>query len=96
MHGLCLLTERVHYFESLACAQMSIGFGRQGHSHNHDELVPAPTGGLPYEIAVDKFPNAYSTMMKKSEGPRQFLVGQQTREMTIDEIHSEQKEYAKS
>jgi len=31
-----------------------------------------------------------------AEGPREFLVGQQTREMTIAEILSEQKEYAKN
>ena len=94
LQGLCLLTERIHYFGSLACAQMSIGFGRQGHSHDHHELVPAPTAGLPYEITGEKMPNAYAQMMAKNEGPRQFLVGQQTREMTIDEIHTEQKEFA--
>ena len=31
-----------------------------------------------------------------SENPRSFLVGQMTREMTLDEIRSEQKEFANS
>jgi len=96
VQGLHLLTERIHYFGSLACAQMSIGFGRQGHSHDHNELAPAATGGLPYELALEKLPRGYAKAMKNSEPPRQFLVGQQTREMSISEIQSEQKEYANS
>ena len=54
IQGLSLLTDRIHYFGSIATAQMTIGFGRQGHSYHHDVLDPAPTGGLPYEIAADK------------------------------------------
>ncbi len=96
LQGLNMLTERIHYFGSMACAQMSIGFGRQGHSRNHNELVPSPTGGLPYELALEKLPHGYATQMKNSEPPRQFLVGQQTREMSISEIQSEEKEYAAS
>ena len=96
VQGLNLLTERIHYFGSLACAQMSIGFGRQGHSHDPNELVPAATGGLPYELAVEKMPKGYAMLLKDNESPRQFLVGQQTREMSISEIQSEQKEFAGS
>ncbi len=94
--GLAMLTERIHYFGSLASAQMSIGFGRQGHSYDHDELAPAPTGGLPYEIALDKAPDGISQIAAKAEVPRQFFTGQQSREMSISEIHAEQKEYAHS
>lgn len=96
IQGLNLLTERIHYFGSLACAQMSIGFGRQGHSHDPNDLVPAATDGLPYELALEKLPKGYADMNKTSEPPRQFLVGQQTRAMSISEIHSEQKEFANS
>ncbi len=96
MQGLSMLTERIHYFGSLAAAQMSIGFGRQGHSFDHHELAPAATGGLPYEIAIDKAPDGIGTIASKNEGPRQFFNGQQTREMSISEIHSEQKEFAAS
>jgi 2,4-dienoyl-CoA reductase-like NADH-dependent reductase (Old Yellow Enzyme family) len=96
MQGLVMLTDRIHYFGSLASAQMSIGFGRQGHSHKHDELVPAPTAGLPYEIALDKAPDGVAQIAAKNEVPRMFFTGQQTREMSISEIHSDQKEFAHS
>ena len=42
MQGLSLLTDRIHYFGALACAQMTMGFGRQGHSADHHMLAPAP------------------------------------------------------
>ncbi|MBW1912213.1 MAG: hypothetical protein JRI43_03375, partial [Deltaproteobacteria bacterium] len=97
LQGLCLLTDRIHYFGSLACAQMTIGFGRQGHSHDPDELVPAATAGLPYEMVIEKISGGMiSETMRRSELARASLVGQMTREMSIDEIHSEQKEYARS
>jgi 2,4-dienoyl-CoA reductase-like NADH-dependent reductase (Old Yellow Enzyme family) len=94
--GLKMLTDHIHYFGSLACAQMTIGFGRQGHSADHHELAPAPTGGLPYEIAMETAPKPIEVAWRKIEHPRSFLVGQMTREMSIDEIHSEQKEFARS
>ncbi len=97
IQGMRLLTDRIHYFGSLACAQMSIGFGRQGHSHDHHELVPAPTGGLPYEMAIEKLSSGVITdILRNTEKGRQTLLGQMTREMSIDEIHSDQKEYAQS
>ena len=95
-HGLSMLTDQIHYFGSLACAQMTMGFGRQGHSRDHHALAPAPTAGLPYEIANDRDSHGPRQAMIKSERARSFLVGQLTREMSIDEIHSEQKEYAAS
>jgi dimethylglycine catabolism A len=95
-HGLTLLTDRVHYFGSKIAAQMSIGFGRQGHSYDHDQLAPAATGGLPYEMALDKGTKHVVNAFRKAERPRVFLTGQMTREMSIDEIHREQKEYAHS
>jgi len=96
LQGLCLLTERIHYFGGLAAIQMTIGFGRQGHSHDHHELVPAPTGGIPYEMGVDKQPGGAVINSFKNEYPRQEMVGQMPREMTISEIKSEQKEFARS
>jgi len=94
--GLKMLTDHIHYFGSQACAQITIGFGRQGHSRDHNELVPAPTAGLPYELALEKLPKPIEVSMRNIEHPRWFLVGQMTREMTIDEIHREQKEFARS
>jgi 2,4-dienoyl-CoA reductase-like NADH-dependent reductase (Old Yellow Enzyme family) len=86
----------VHYFGGLIAAQMSIGFGRQGHSYDHHLLAPAATAGLPYEIPLERATANLAPGFKKAERARPFLVGQMTREMTIDEIRSEQKEYAES
>jgi 2,4-dienoyl-CoA reductase-like NADH-dependent reductase (Old Yellow Enzyme family) len=96
LQGLCMLTDRIHYFGAKAAVQMTIGFGRQGHSYDHHKKAPAPTGGLPYEITFDKAPNHVANAWRAVEHPRSFLVGQMTREMTIEEIHSEQKEFANS
>lgn len=96
IQGLTLLTDRIHYFGSLATAQMTVGFGRQGHSYDHTLKVPAPTAGLPYEIAIDKIPKAMEGLARQIEMSRLFMVGQMTREMTIEEIQSEQKEFARS
>ena len=41
-------------FRGKGLHQMTIGFGRQGHSCDHHKLAPAPTAGLPYEITADK------------------------------------------
>ena len=97
LQGLGMLTEHIHYFGAAAAAQMSIGFGRQGHSYDHRMLAPAPTAGLPYEMTMDKAGGGMiSKAMRSSEAPRAFLIGQQTREMSISEIQSEQKEFARS
>ena len=95
LQGLGLLTDRIHYFGSKAAAQITIGFGRQGHSYDHELLAPAATGGLPYETAIDKAPGGLvPESFKAGEKPREFLVGQMTREMSIPEIQREQKEFA--
>lgn len=96
LQGLGMLAERIHYFGAKAAIQMTIGFGRQGHSYDHDKLAPAPTAGLPYEIATEKTPRGMTEALKMSEVAREFMVGQMTREMPISEIHSEQKEFARS
>ncbi|MCX5851902.1 MAG: NADH:flavin oxidoreductase [Deltaproteobacteria bacterium] len=96
MQGLGMLTERIHYFGAKAAIQMTIGFGRQGHSYDHHKLCPAPTAGLPYELVAEKAPRGVLDAWSIAEYPRYFLVGQMTREMTVDEIRSEQKEFAMS
>ncbi|MBI5591641.1 MAG: NADH:flavin oxidoreductase [Deltaproteobacteria bacterium] len=96
LQGLGMLTKHIHHFGALASAQMSMGFGRQGHSYDETLLAPAPTAGLPYEAALDTMTKGLESIMIKSESAREFLVGQMTREMSISEIQSEQKEYAKS
>lgn len=94
--SLSLLTDRIHYFGGLACAQMTAGFGRQGHSYDKEALVPAATAGLPYEICADRFWGGMPQAMSGSEHARETLVGPMTREMSIAEIHREQKEFAAS
>lgn len=96
LQGLGMLTDRIHYFNAKAAVQMTIGFGRQGHSYDHHKLAPAPTSGLPYEATVDKGPRGLVEASLEAEYPRAFVVGQMTREMTIEEIHNEQKEFANS
>jgi dimethylglycine catabolism A len=96
LQGLGMLTDRIHYFGAKAAAQMTIGFGRQGHSYDHEKLAPAPTGGLPYEIAADKACDHVVDAWRFTEHPRSFMIGQMTREMNINEIHKEQKEFAAS
>lgn len=96
LQGLHQLTERIHYFGAQAAAQMSIGFGRMGHTDDHNELVPAPTAGLPYEIYQDKVPPPIAAYRRKNERARLFTTGQNTREITIAEIQSEEREFAQS
>lgn len=96
LQGLGMLTDRIHYFGGTAAAQMTIGFGRQGHSYDHEKLAPAPTGGLPYEIAGEKAPRHIEDVYGVSEYSRSFMVGQMCREMAISEIRSQQKEFAAS
>ena len=96
LQGLGMLTTHIHHFGGLACAQMTMGFGRQGHSYDEHELAPAPTAGLPYEAAVNSFTKHVDVVLRNNEKARAFLVGQQTREMSISEIHAEQKEFAAS
>jgi 2,4-dienoyl-CoA reductase-like NADH-dependent reductase (Old Yellow Enzyme family) len=96
LQGLGMLTTHIHFFGGIASAQMSLGFGRQGHSYDHQELAPAPTGGLPYEAAVETFSHGIGPVFARSEKSREFLVGQMTREISISEIHEQQKEYAAS
>jgi 2,4-dienoyl-CoA reductase-like NADH-dependent reductase (Old Yellow Enzyme family) len=96
LQGLGMLTKHIHHFGALACAQMSMGFGRQGHSYDETLLAPAPTAGLPYEAALDTQTKGLEVIMAKNERAREFLTGQMTREMSISEIHSEQKEFARS
>lgn len=95
LQGLSLLVDHIHYFGSKAAAQISIGFGRQGHSYDHDVLAPAPTAGLPFEGVMEKGVKQMSDFIGM-EQVRAGQVGTMTREMTIPEIRTEQKEFAAS
>lgn len=99
IQGLGMFNEHIHYFGGKSAAQMTLGFGRQGHSYDHHHLAPAPTAGLPYEESFDKiFKSEFLTLevLKSAEAIKASMEGTMTREMSIDEIRSEQIEYAKS
>jgi 2-enoate reductase len=99
IQGLGMLNEHIHYFGAKSAAQMTVGFGRQGHSYDHDHLAPAPTAGLPYEESFDKIlksPFLEYEVLKNVDTIKSGLYGTMTREMSIDEIHHEQIEYARS
>jgi 2,4-dienoyl-CoA reductase-like NADH-dependent reductase (Old Yellow Enzyme family) len=94
--GMTLLSDRIHYFGAKACIQLSVGFGRQGHTYEEDVLVPAASANVPYEITADRMMKNMPKAMAGSERGRQWLIGPMTRELTISEIHHEQKEFANS
>jgi 2,4-dienoyl-CoA reductase-like NADH-dependent reductase (Old Yellow Enzyme family) len=94
--GASLYAERVHYFGAVACAQLSPGSGRQATPYDPNELVPAPTGGLPYEMTREKAFDALASAFRSDTRGRMLAVGPLTREMTIAEIASERLEFANS
>jgi 2,4-dienoyl-CoA reductase-like NADH-dependent reductase (Old Yellow Enzyme family) len=96
LQGQALLVDHIHYFNSLAVAQLVIGWGRQGHSYDPHLAPYAPTAGLPYEMSLDRMSPGCPDVMRGSEFGRNYAYGHIPREMTIDEIQEEQKEYAKS
>ncbi|MGB9498806.1 MAG: hypothetical protein ACKVE4_03455 [Dissulfuribacterales bacterium] len=96
IRGLAKWVDHVHYFGAVAVGQMSIGFGRQGHSHDPNEKCPAASAGYPYEIPWDRMWPNLDKLMDRWEKFRNWLHGQPTREMSIEEIHSEQFEFANS
>ena len=92
-----MLTDRIHYFGGLACAQMTMGFGRQGHSRDEHMLGPGPHSrpSLRDRPGIGTV-TGHRRPCRRARKRRGFMVGQMTREMTISEIHSEQKEFARS
>ncbi len=94
--GPSLYAERVHYFGSVACAQMSPGSGRQSTPYEPDMPVPAPTANLPYEMTKEKMFGALAQGLTADKRGRAFLYGPMTREMSVAEIRGEQKEFANS
>lgn len=94
--GATLYAERIHYFGSVACAQMSPGLGRQCTPYDPEALAPAPTANLPYEIAREKAFDAFAKTLSVDMRARMITVGPMTREMSVAEIRGEQKEFAGS
>jgi len=92
--GLAELAETVHAFGSAVFAQMSIGFGRQGHSHT-GERPPAPSV-IPMTIAPENLPQANLDTMLKFPQTFELASGSLPYEMSVEEIRREQDEFANS
>jgi 2,4-dienoyl-CoA reductase-like NADH-dependent reductase (Old Yellow Enzyme family) len=91
--GLNRLVETVHRFGAKIIAQLSIGFGRQGHSI--DGTKPYAPSAIPYEIPKEMMPNLFKGIEDKSFLDRVLKI-EIPREMTIEEIKSEIIAYGKA
>jgi 2,4-dienoyl-CoA reductase-like NADH-dependent reductase (Old Yellow Enzyme family) len=94
--GPSLYAERIHYFGARACAQMSPGLGRQSSPYDPEALAPAPTAGLPYEVAREKAFDTLARVAGSDVRTRMLMTGPMTRELSISEIHRERLEFANS
>jgi 2,4-dienoyl-CoA reductase-like NADH-dependent reductase (Old Yellow Enzyme family) len=98
--GLAELVETVHAFGSKIFIQLSIGFGRQG--HNHDHVSPPAPSPIPYQTSPDLLPKPLQTWITQNPTwvlhPESPIVSRadMPHEMTQQEIHSELAEYANS
>ena len=101
--GLSEVAETIHTFGSKVFAQMSVGFGRQGHNVDH-EPPPAPSA-VPYVHGntdpASLIPKAFLEFVPQNPSymdPRipTMAHADAPREMTREEIKSEIKEFAKS
>ncbi|MBC7074916.1 MAG: NADH:flavin oxidoreductase [Syntrophomonadaceae bacterium] len=92
--GLAELAETIHAFGSVAFIQMSIGFGRQGHSHT-GERPPAPSV-VPMMVSPEYLPRGFGKVLEKYPQAAERALGAMPYEMTVDEIRREQDEFANS
>jgi len=90
--GLNNLVEAVHSFGSKIFAQLSIGFGRQGHAL--DGTPPYAPSAIPVSIPIENVPKQLIEYILSS--PAMMHPYDIPREMTIEEIHGEEKEYAEA
>jgi len=98
--GLEELVETIHAFDAKVFIQLSIGFGRQGHSHDH-EAPPAPSAGIPYQTDLEMLPAKMRKLVEKSGflmNPKipTMIMAHMPREMTREEIKSEIAEFGHS
>ncbi len=94
MPGLAELAETIHAFGSVAFVQMSIGFGRQGHSHA-GERPPAPSV-VPMMISPEYMPRGFGKALEKHPQMIERAGGELPYEMSVEEIRREQDEFANS
>ncbi|MFX0077520.1 MAG: hypothetical protein ACFE96_18910 [Candidatus Hermodarchaeota archaeon] len=92
--GLNRIVEAVHSFKSKIFAQLSIGFGRQGHARDNSQpYAPSP---IPFEIPLDMVNKKIRVIASNPIIAEISRKGEIPREMTIEEIQSEQIEFAKA
>jgi 2,4-dienoyl-CoA reductase-like NADH-dependent reductase (Old Yellow Enzyme family) len=104
--GMNTLVDACHNFEAKVFCQLSIGFGRGGHSIDGSRpYAPSP---IPEYRTIETTPKimfegfkrimaAHPGAMIETPGfPGELQTGDVPREMTIDEIKSEQIEFAKA
>ena len=91
--GLNNMVEAVHSFGAKIFAQLSVGFGRQGHSL--DGTPPYAPSAIPLSMNPDLAPKAFTdyTQMAPYCLPISYMETI-PREMTIKEIQGEQREFA--
>jgi 2,4-dienoyl-CoA reductase-like NADH-dependent reductase (Old Yellow Enzyme family) len=97
--GLEEMVETIHAFGAKVFIQLSIGFGRQGHSHDHSP-PPAPSA-IPYQTDPALMPKGIIKFISEhpwAMDPRipSMAHSQVPREMTREEITSELREFANS
>jgi len=97
--GLEEIAETIHVFGAKVFIQLSMGFGRQGHSHTH-EPPPAPSA-IPYQSDPTLMPRGvikYITKYPQILDPRipTMAHSDMPRVMTVEEIKSEVKAFAHS
>ncbi len=92
--GLAELAETIHAFGARTFIQMSIGFGRQGHAHDGSR-PPAPSA-IPYNVPFDLLATGFPEVLMKFPVLLPMAMGSLPYEMSIEEIHAEQDEFANS
>lgn len=93
--GLAEVAETIHVFGAKAFVQLSIGFGRVGHSPTTHEAPPAPSA-IPMVRRREYTPKAYWEILRRDPdySSGDVIHGPTPREMTIEEILQEQDEFA--
>lgn len=90
--GMTELAETIHYFGAKVFVQLSIGFGNTGHTTLAGEQPYAPSP-IPYEIPLENLSKGFR---KNAALIQHIIKGEVPREMTVEEIHSEEQAFAKS
>jgi 2,4-dienoyl-CoA reductase-like NADH-dependent reductase (Old Yellow Enzyme family) len=92
--GLNMMADACHAFGAKIFLQLSIGFGRAGHAI--DETPPYAPSRIPYVVTPDSLPKLYRQYVERVPAIWATFASGMPREMTIEEIQSEEEEYAEA